>query len=74
MNPAGDYWLSLLLVALFAGLLLLRVKFPNASKASENTVLVAATILFFLICTFFLAPRAGSAQSVEDFTQIRAFR
>ena len=74
MRPPDDIWLSLLLVALFGMLLFLRIRFPNASKVSENTVLAAATILFFSICNFFLTPRPGATRSVQEFTRIQAFR
>lgn len=56
MSPIDDICLSLLLVALFGGLLYLRSRFPDASKTSENTVLVAATVLFFSITHVFMRP------------------
>jgi hypothetical protein len=52
MTKPEDPWLSLLLVALFCFLLLLRLAFPNASRRSESLVLATATILFFTICNF----------------------
>ena len=54
MNSPDEVWLSLLLLALFGLLLFLRVKFPDASRGRETTVLVVATILFFSICNLFL--------------------
>jgi len=62
MNPAGDVWLCLLLVALFGALFFLRVRFQSASRNAETAVLVSAAILFFSICSFFLSPHRTSAQ------------
>jgi len=65
MNSAEDPWLCLLLIALLGGLFFLRVRFPNASKRSETVVLIAATVLFFSICNFFLGPNGSIAQKSE---------
>ena len=69
MNSADDGWLSLLLIALFGALLVLRFKFPNVSRKAETTVLLVATILFFSICNF-LKPHE-SPQVVQEIIQTR---
>jgi hypothetical protein len=74
MNSADDVWLPLLLVALAGLLLVLRVRFPNASRKSENAVLVASMILFFVICGFFLSPRKSPTRTVEEFVHTQANR
>jgi hypothetical protein len=56
MSSVNEAGLCLLLVALFGVLLFLRLRFPNASRSSETLVLIAAMILFFSICKFFLGP------------------
>lgn len=70
MSSADEVWLSLLLVALFGLLLSLRWRFPNASRGSETAVLVAATVLFFSICNFFLSPR-NPPRAVHELIQTK---
>ena len=65
MSPTDEAWLSLLLIALFGTLLFLRLRFPKASRGSETAVLIAATILFFSICNFFLSPNGPSRPRLE---------
>ena len=65
MSSPDEAWLSLLVVALFGLLVLLRLRFPDASKGAETAVLLSATILFFLICNVFLGPNAHLVQHVQ---------
>jgi predicted branched-subunit amino acid permease len=58
MSPADEVSLSLLLVALFGLLFVLRIKFPDASRGSETAVLLSVIVLFFSICNFFSSPRS----------------
>jgi hypothetical protein len=51
---AGETWLSGLLVALFGLVFFLGIKYPNASRTAGTTVVVSATMLFFLICRLVL--------------------
>lgn len=74
MHSPSDPWLAFTLVALFALLLFLQVKFPNRSKATENTALAAAIVLFFLVCNAFLTPRRLPVRPADPITAARAAR
>jgi hypothetical protein len=74
MNSPSDPWLAFALVVLFGLLLFLRVKFPNASRGSETTALAVTTLLFFLVCHVFLAPRESPARPADQITPIQAGR
>lgn len=50
---SGEYF-SLLTMSLVAGVMLLRVRFPNASDRAETVVVAAATVVFFSLCQAFL--------------------
>ena len=52
MNSAGPVWLCVVLLILFGILAFLRKRFPTASQHAQTAVLVAATILFLLACSF----------------------
>jgi hypothetical protein len=54
MNSVGEAWFSGSLTVLFGLVLILRLRFPNASRTSETIVLVPVAILFFVICGLFL--------------------
>jgi hypothetical protein len=56
MQPAAGLSFSLLVVILLGVLLLLQIKFPNASRKSETGVLVLVTVAFFGLCSVFLRP------------------
>ena len=64
MSSAVDVWFSVLLVALFGALLLLRVHFPKASRRSETAVLVSTALLFFIICDRLFVPHKTAARMV----------
>ncbi|MBZ5636631.1 MAG: hypothetical protein LAO55_26190 [Acidobacteriia bacterium] len=66
MNSADEAWLSLLLLALFGLLFYLRIKFPNASRGRETTVLVVATIIFFSICNLFLSSSTATIEKLSE--------
>jgi hypothetical protein len=54
MQSAADLWFSIITVLLFAVLLFLRSRFPDASRRSEAAVLTLATLTFFGLCALFL--------------------
>ena len=47
---------SLLMVLIAAVLLVLRTRFPGASRRSETAVLTVAAILFFSLCRYLVTP------------------
>lgn len=63
MRSPDDPWLCMLFVVLFSVLLLLRIKFPVASRRAETAVLAAATIVFFSLCYLLTASPASAARS-----------
>jgi hypothetical protein len=56
MEGLAGQWSSVLIVLLFGFLLLLRIKFPSASRGAETTVLAFAAVLFLGLC-YFIVPR-----------------
>ena len=47
---------SLLIVLIAAVLLVLRTRFPGASRRSETAALTVAAILFFSLCRYLVTP------------------
>lgn len=76
MSSTDEACFSLLLAALFALLLFLRSRYPNASRGAETAVLVGATILFFTICNSFLSAKKPAIRTVHRVPQAQesAFR
>ena len=66
MNSADEVWLSLLLITLFGLLLLLRIKFPGASRVQETAALAVTTFLFFSICNCFVKTPAATVQKASE--------
>ena len=51
MYSDAAFWFSLIMVLLFAALLFLRLRFPDASRGRETAVILIATFLFFGLCS-----------------------
>jgi hypothetical protein len=68
MGSTDEAWLSGLLLVLFGLAFVLRIKFPNPSRAAETTVLISLTVLFFSFCSLFLGEGKPLTEDVRRVT------